>query len=451
MSSNIVQDHSSPKPSNPIILEKYKSFQDNTEEQDRSTGKEESRFDGKSARGERSTEDLYKRKILEKRTLEESSSRGEIFCGKKSKVTIEDVSSEEPRNEEEGSFQVEPIIEEEEEEKLPKSPQRKESVVIEELLDDISEGKEKIEEKENGSNYRWEEERERVHTEADTALRDVRERDFPKLPQRKESVIIEELSDDISEEEERNDDKIIKEAELNKETVDIVPKPLLSGTKLDTSVSRQGKASNNERRNVQMMEESPEVELSDEANGDNATEEEEVQVNEDRMDKVNVVAVESSVDEIGLIDSVRVFGNQSMAGDPEDQEGLSWDEGTKLAVVERDEGKDNTTPSTRENFVREELLSRNLSKEYFGSPEREVIHTEADIALRNIIERLDKKGEVAEEGLLVERRKLDTENVKSHEMLDEALVVRKILKEYGEEEEDSEHVLLGFEHQVGRD
>ena len=107
MSSNIVQDHSSPKPSHPIILEKYKSFQDNTEERDRSTGKEESRFDGESARVERSTEDLYTRKILEKRTLEESSSRGEIFCGKKSKVTIEDVSSVEPRNQDGENFQVE--------------------------------------------------------------------------------------------------------------------------------------------------------------------------------------------------------------------------------------------------------------------------------------------------------------------------------------------------------
>ena len=126
----------------------------------------------KSAREERlsSTEDAYKRKILENRTSEESSSRGEIFRGEKSKVTIEDVSSEEPRNEEEGYFQVDPIIEEEEE-KLSKSPQRKESVVIEELLDDISEGKEKNEEKENDSNlgdYRGEE-RERVHIEADIA------------------------------------------------------------------------------------------------------------------------------------------------------------------------------------------------------------------------------------------------------------------------------------------
>merc|ERR1711990_1134917 len=72
-----------------LTITKTPVFRDNTEERDRSTGKEESRFDGKSARGERSTEDLYKRKILEKRTLEESLSRGEIFCGKKSKVTIE--------------------------------------------------------------------------------------------------------------------------------------------------------------------------------------------------------------------------------------------------------------------------------------------------------------------------------------------------------------------------
>merc|ERR1719500_1535667 len=160
-----------------LTITKTPVFRDNSEP-DRSTE------DAFKARKERSsTEDAYKRRILEKHTSEESSSRGEIFGGEKSKVTIEDVSSEEPRNEDEGSFQMEPIIEEEEEEKLPKSPQRKESVVIEELLDDISEGKEKIEEKVNGSNYRGEEARERVHTEADTALRDLRERD---LPQRKE-------------------------------------------------------------------------------------------------------------------------------------------------------------------------------------------------------------------------------------------------------------------------
>jgi len=443
-----------------LTITKTPVFRDNTEEQDRSTGKEESRFDGKSARGERSTEDLYKRKILEKRTLEESSSRGEIFCGKKSKVTIEDVSSEEPRNVEEDFFQVEPIVEEEEEERLLKSPQRKESVVIEELLDDISEGKENNEDKENGSNL---EERERVHTEADLALRDMIERcktgDLPKLPLKKGSVIIEELLDDISEGEDKNEDGIGKEAKLKKETVGIVtsPKSLLSGTKLETSVPKQGRASNEERRNIQIMEKSPVVELSEVSNSGNAKEEEEVEVNEDRIDKVNVVAVEGSVDTIGLIDSVGVFGNQKRVGEPEDQEGFRMESGdaeTKLMAkvgLETDQCKNDTKPTMRDNFVRVELSSRNSSKEYFGSPEREIIHTEADIALRKMIERCNK-GEVAEEGLLVERKKLETENVESHKkgdkMLKEALVVKKILKEYGEEEEEnSEHVLLGFEHQ----
>merc|ERR1719500_1029129 len=180
----IVHGDSSPTPClvtwGRLTITKTPVFRDNSEP-DRATE------DVFKARKERSsTEDAYKRKILEKHISEESSSRGEIFGGEKSKVTIEDVSSEEPRNEEEGSFQVEPIIEEEEEEKLPKSPQRKKSVFIEELLDDISEGKEKIEEKENGSDYRGEEERERVYTEADTALRDeIEQRDLPKLPRRK--------------------------------------------------------------------------------------------------------------------------------------------------------------------------------------------------------------------------------------------------------------------------
>ena len=136
----------------------------------------------------------------------------------------------------------------------------------------------------------------------------------------------------------------------------------------------------------------------------------------------------------------------------------SGDAETKLMAkvgLETDQCKNDTKPTMRDNFVRVELSSRNSSKEYSGSPGREIIHTEADIALRKILERC-KKEEVAEEGLLVERKKLETENVLSHKkgdkMLKEALVVKKILKEYGEEEEEenSEHVLLGFERQVGR-
>ena len=73
-------------------------FQDNTEP-DRITAKDESKV-GKSVK-----EDVYKRTVLEKHR-EESSSRGEIFCGQKSKVTIEDVSSEDPRRQENDYFQV---------------------------------------------------------------------------------------------------------------------------------------------------------------------------------------------------------------------------------------------------------------------------------------------------------------------------------------------------------
>ena len=122
-------------------------------------------------------------------------------------------------------------------------------------------------------------------------------------------------------------------------------------------------------------------------------------------------------------------------------------------VIETDQGMDDRTPSMRESFVKEDHSSRNTSKEYFGSPEREIIHTEADVALSNMIARC-KKGGVAEEGFLVERKSLKLgENVgscdKDEKMLEEDVVVRKILKEYGDEEENSEHVLLGFERQVG--
>ena len=331
------------------------------------------------------------------------------------------------------NFQVEPIIEEAREEEENLSPQRKESVVIEELLDDISEGNEK-KLKENGSNMDCynREKKERVHS--DIASRDMIERckkgDLPKLPQQKGSVIMEELLDDISEGEKKYEDKIRKESNLNEETINIAPspKPLLSGTKLDISVSKQRNVSKEESRNIKIMENSSDVELSkegvvDEDNSDKGKEKGKGEVSEDRMDKVNVIAVETL---IGEIDSVRVFGNhqdicQKLPGDAE-------------------------------------LLSRNSSKEDFGFPETDIIHTEADIATRDTIERC-KKGEAVEEGLLVERKslKFGAENLKSCDKGDmgekmfeeEELVVRKILKEYGdEEEENSEQALLGFERQV---
>jgi len=346
-----------------LTITKTPLFRDKSEPE-RSTKDESRPPHKKSAREERSTEDVYKRelsaedvyerelspedvykrKILEKRTSERSSSRGEIFCLKKSKLTIEDVthiaSSEEQRNE--GYYhQVEPVVEEEEE-KVEKSPQKKESVLIEELLDDICERKER------GNDYN-----------RDSASRDMRERsktaDLQKLPQQKESAIIEELSG-------KSYDKIKKEEKLNKETIDIVPlsKSLLFEAKLDT---KQGKV------------------------------------------------------------------------DPEDQEGFGIGSGNE--VVEKDQDKDDTEPTTRKSFVREKLLSGNPSKEYFVSP---------DISLINMIGRMGKKGAVAEK--LVARQKLETENDGSRD-LEEELVVRKILKEFGdeEEEEDSEHLLLGFEHQ----
>jgi len=437
-----------------LTITKTPVYRDNTEP-DRITAKDESKV-GKSVK-----EDVYKRTVLEKHR-EESSSRGEIFCGQKSKVTIEDVSSEDPRRQENDYFQVEPIVEEaKEEENLAKSPQRKESVVIEELLDDISEGKE------NGSSLGCcQDERERVHTEADIALREKIERcrkgDLPKLPQRKESVIIEELLDDISEGEEKNEEMIKKESTLkDEETLDMAsPQPLLSGTKLDTSVLKKGKVSNDERRDIQIMEKSLDVEFSTVVDHDGSDKAKKEEVIEDRMDKVNVVVAESCVEEIGLIDNVKVFGIQDCLQNnlrDENQDSIRTDsreEGTKLMVrdevIETDQGMDDRTPSMRESFVKEDHSSRNTSKEYFGSPEREIIHTEADVALSNMIARC-KNGGVAEEGFLVERKSLKLgENVgscdKDEKMLEDD-VVRKILKEYGDEEENSEHVLLGFERQ----
>ena len=312
------------------------------------------------------------------------------------------------------SVLIEELLEEEEdeEEKLENSPQKKESVLIEEILDDICEGKERE------NDYR------------DSASRDMRERsktaDLQKLPQQKESVIIEELSG-------KSYDKIKKEEKLNKETIDIVPlsKSLLFEAKLDT---KQGKVANEERRNIQIKEDL--IENSEETKDDNAKEKDSKERNSDDGKEKDVN--EGRIDEIGLIKSVRVFGNQKTGiRDPEDQEVFGMGSGNE--VVEKDQDKDDTEPTTRKSFVREKLLSGNPSKEYFVSP---------DISLINMIGRMGKKGAVAEK--LVARQKLETENDGSRD-LEEELVVRKILKEFGdeEEEEDSEHLLLGFEHQVG--
>ena len=340
---------------------------------------------------------------------------------------------------------------------MPKLPKRKESVVIEELLDDISEGKE------NSSSLGYYlEEKERVHTEADIALRDMTERcrqgELPKLPQqRKESVIIEELLDDISEGEEKNDEKISRKSKLKEEETVVMAslQPLLSGTKLDTSASKEGKVSDEERGEIQIMEKSLDVELSTVIDGDDGDKAEKEGVIEDRRDKVNVVVTESFVEKIGLINNVNEESLQSNPND-EHQDGLrteSRDEDTKLMVkdevVETDQGKDDGIPSMRESFVKEEPSSRNTSKEYLGTP---------DIALTNMTERSKKEG-MAEESFLVERKSLTLgENVGScdksemdEKMLEEDRVVREILKEYGDEEEetDSEHIRLGFERQVG--
>ena len=174
---------------------------------------------GNPSRRERSpTKDLFKKEVLQKHKEEESlSSRGEMFQRKRSKVTIEDVSGDEPMKEGLKYFHPEPIIEEandDEEQNSPKHPQRKESVVIEELLDDISDGQDKLEE-ENTSKGCFSQETEREHKDGNLALSEAVEicenvddlpkfaTELPKLPIWRESTIVEELSDGISDVEEK--------------------------------------------------------------------------------------------------------------------------------------------------------------------------------------------------------------------------------------------------------
>jgi len=175
---------------------------------------------GNPARRERPpTKDLFKKEVLQKHKEEEaSSSRGEMFHRKGSKVTIEDVSGDELMKEGPKYFNPEPIIEEakdDEEQNSPKHPQRKESVVIEELLDDISDKIQDKLEEENASKRCFSQETEREHKDGNLALSEAVEicenvddlpkfaTEFPKSPFWRESTIMEELSDDISEVEDK--------------------------------------------------------------------------------------------------------------------------------------------------------------------------------------------------------------------------------------------------------
>ena len=367
-------------------------------------------------------ETFYKRRVLEKQ-VEESSSRGEIFQrGEKSKLRIEDVSLEDPRKQEINYNEVEPIIEEakEEEENLPSmsplSSQRKESVIIEELLDDISEKQEK-ETSIEGCHVK---EKETVHTEADIALRDKIGNwcrfgeDLQKMDEQKERL------DDISEGEDKSVEKMIEESKLKEEKrTDMASSPntLPTETKSDISVSKQENVANEEKENVKMIGKSPKgaavVDVDEEKGGRG-------EVKEYKMDLINIG---SCVKEIGLVDSVKLLDN----------------------------------------------TDKDCSKEYSGSLEREIIHGEADVALRckegemavvavkAVVDEEEREvAVVAEEELFVSGRTSLTlvedfadEGLKRcdnggrlKEISEENAIVRRLVKDYGE---DSDR----FEHQVG--
>ena len=402
------------------MMDRNNFFQDNSDPTV-DEGKNKSKGESSSRK-----ETFYKRRVLEKQ-VEESSSRGEIFQrGEKSKLRIEDVSLEDPRKQEINYNEVEPIIEEakEEEENLPSmsplSSQRKESVIIEELLDDISEKQEK-ETSIEGCHVK---EKETVHTEADIALGDIIGNwcrfgeDLQKMDQQKERL------DDISEGEDKSEEKMIEESKLKEEKrTDMASSLNTLETKSDISVSKQENVANEEKENVKMIGKSPKgaavvvVDVDEEKDGRE-------EVKEYKMDKINIG---SCVKEIGLVGRVKLLDN----------------------------------------------TDKDCSKEYSGSLEREIIHGEANVALRckegemavvavkAVVDEEEREVAVkAEEELFVSGRTSLTlvedfadEGLKScnnggrlKEISEENAIVRRLVKDYGEDaEEDSDR----FEHQVG--
>ena len=396
------------------MMDRNNFFQDNSDPTV-DEGKNKSKRESSSRK-----ETFYKRRVLEKQ-VEESSSRGEIFQrGEKSKLKIEDVSLEDPRKQEINYNEVEPIIEEakEEEENLPSmsplSSQRKESVIIEELLDDISEKQEK-ETSIDGCHVK---EKETVHTEADIALRDNIGNwcrfgeDLQKMDEQKERL------DDISEGEDKSEEKMIEESKLKEEKrTDMASSLNTLETKSDILVSKQENVANEEKENVKMIGKSPKgaaVVVVDEEKGGRG------EVKEYKMDQINIG---SCVKEIGLVGSVKLLDN----------------------------------------------TDKDCSKEYSGSLEREIIHGEADVALRckegemavvavkAVVDEEEREvAVVAEEELFVSGRTSLTlvedfadEGLKScdnggrlKEISEEKAIVRRLVKDYGE---DSDR----FEHQVG--
>jgi len=370
-----------------LTITKTKVFTDETTTDER---EEKVREPGNPARREGSpTKELFKKEVLQKHIEEESSSsRGEMFLRKRSKVTIEDVSGDELMKEGPKYFHSEPIIEEakdDEEQNSPKHPQRKESVVIEELLDDISEGQDKLEEA-NISKGCFSQEAELVHKEVDLALSEAVEicenvddlpkfatelpkfatglpkfaTELPKLPIWRESTIMEELFGGISDVEE----------EINVNLSDMAsPLTSLPEAELDRVSKTVGSVCKEEGPDVKIVEDPSDVEESkgrffQERKSQNRKEIKDL--NEDIPDKIDA------------------FGA------------------------------------------------------FVGSPKGEINQTKTDVDWRN------EGGSLAGEQLLEiggDEADRGGEKRKKEKELSEEIVVRRILKEYGEEEED--HELLG--------
>jgi len=357
-----------------LTITKTKVFTDETTTDER---EEKVSKPGNPARRERPpTKDLFKKEVLQKHKEEESlSSRGEMFQRKRSKVTIEDVSGDEPMKEGSKYFHPEPIIEEakdDEEQNSPKHPQRKESVVIEELLDDISDKIQDKLEEENASKRCFSQETEREHKDGNLALSEAVEicenvddlpkfaTEFPKSPFWRESTIMEELSDDISEVEDK----------INANLSDMAS-PLTS---------------------------LPEAELG-------------------RVSKtVGSVCKEEGPD-VKIVE------------DPSDVEE------SKGRFFQARKSKNRKEIKDLNEDVTEEIDAFGA---FVGSPKGDINHTRRGVDWRN------KGGSLAgEEFLEIGGDEADRggEKTKKEKELSEEVVVRRILKEYGEEEED--HEMLG--------
>jgi len=357
-----------------LTITKTKVFTDET-----ITDKREEKVSepGNPARREGSpTKDLFKKEVLQKHHEEESSSsRGEMFQRKRSKITIEDVSGDEPMKEGPKYFHPEPIIEEakdDEEQNSPKHPQRKESVVIEEILDDISDKIQDKLEEENATKRCFSQEIERDHKDGNLALSEAVEicenvddlpkfaTELPKLPIWRESIIMEELSDDISEVEEK----------INVNLSDVAsPLTSLPEAELERVSRTVGSVCKEEGQDVKIAEDSSDVEES------------------------------------------------------------------KGRFFQERKSKNRKEIKDLNEDITEEIDAFGA---FVGSPKGDINHTQSDVDWRN------KGGYLAREQLLEiggEEADRSGEKTKKEKELSEDVVVRRILKEYGEEEED--HELLG--------